>query len=211
MIVFSALVISSSIFYRLFFYPVYTFNFPFIANITQNNTEVIDYYQLNISGYDLFLISINGILNNNRYIDFSDGNQSISFIKQIDYYIENDSIVRYNYELYENKVDILYPKYSFILCLNHSCAAYTFTNVGIINIPPDYLNNINDTLTIYMSNNIEQQILYDLKYKNKNLINIIKYGLETGNIKVYNVQDITNIIINLYSNNSSISTSQMGS
>jgi hypothetical protein len=56
-----------------------------------------------------------------------------------------------NYKLYYTKLNIIYPQYSFILCVDDSCGAFVFTSNGITNIPISYINNINNTLIIYLS------------------------------------------------------------
>ncbi|WP_231434285.1 hypothetical protein [Candidatus Nanopusillus massiliensis] len=106
-----------------------------------------------------------------------------------------------NYELYYTKLNIIYPQYSFILCINDSCGAFVFTSKGITNIPISYINNINNTLIIYLSYSISEKILNYLEYQNGNFVDIIKNGLGNGEIKVINDNQLIQNILNIYTLN----------
>jgi hypothetical protein len=106
-----------------------------------------------------------------------------------------------NYKLYYTKLNIIYPQYSFILCIDDSCGAFVFTSKGITNIPISYINNINNTLIIYLSYSISGRILDYLKYEKGNFVDIIKSGLENGEIKVINDNQLVQNILNIYNLN----------
>jgi hypothetical protein len=198
LIIFALSLIIISIIYRYLFYPIYKLEFPYVENITSNGTEIIKYYELNITGSDLLQISLNGILKNEK-LNFSDPNESIKFIYFVDNYILNNSIIRANYKLYYEQLSEIYPQYSFIFCLQNSCGAFTFTENGITNIPISYINNMNTTLIIYISSPIANEIEDGLKNENLDIIKIIKDGLKNGNIMVYNTQQVVKNILYLYS------------
>ncbi|AMD29827.1 hypothetical protein Nps_01925 [Candidatus Nanopusillus acidilobi] len=199
LIVFSIFMILASIIYRYLFYPVYSLKLPYVYNISDNETE-IGYYGLNLTTYDIIKMSINGVLNQ-KNLNFTNSNTSVEFISEIDDYLLNNSLYMENYELYYTKLNIIYPQYSFILCINDSCGAFVFTSKGITNIPISYINNINNTLIIYLSYSISEKILNYLEYQNGNFVDIIKNGLENGEIKVINDNQLIQNILNIYNLN----------
>jgi len=199
LIVFSIVMILASIIYRYLFYPVYSLKLPYIYNISDNETE-IKYYELNLTTYDIIKMSINGLFNQ-KNLNFSNSNTSVEFISEVDSYLLNNSLYMENYELYYTKLNIIYPQYSFILCINNSCGAFVFTSKGITNIPISYINNINNTLIIYLSYSISEKILDYLEYQNGNFVDIIKNGLENGQIKVINDNQLIQNILNIYNLN----------
>jgi len=199
LIVFSIVMILASIIYRYLFYPVYFLKLPYIYNISDNETE-IRYYELNLTTYDIIKMSINGLFNQ-KNLNFSNPNTSVEFISEVDSYLLNNSLYMKNYELYYTKLNIIYPQYSFILCINNSCGAFVFTSKGITNIPISYINNINNTLIIYLSYSISEKILDYLEYENGNFVDIIKNGLENGEIKVINDNQLIQNILNIYNLN----------
>jgi len=199
LIVFSIVMILASIIYRYLFYPVYSLKLPYIYNISDNETE-IKYYELNLTTYDIIKMSINGLFNQ-KNLNFSNSNTSVEFISEVDSYLLNNSLYMENYELYYTKLNIIYPQYSFILCINNSCGAFVFTSKGITNIPISYINNINNTLIIYLSYSISEKILDYLEYENGNFVDIIKNGLENGEIKVINDNQLIQNILNIYNLN----------
>jgi len=199
LIVFSIVMILASIIYRYLFYPVYSLKLPYIYNISDNETE-IRYYELNLTTYDIIKMSINGLFNQ-KNLNFSNPNTSVEFISEVDSYLLNNSLYMKNYELYYTKLNIIYPQYSFILCINNSCGAFVFTSKGITNIPISYINNINNTLIIYLSYSISEKILDYLEYENGNFVDIIKNGLENGEIKVINDNQLIQNILNIYNLN----------
>jgi len=202
LIVFSIFMILASIIYRYLFYPVYSLKLPYVYNISDNETE-IGYYELNLTTYDIIKMSINGVLNQ-KNLNFTNPNTSVEFISEVDDYLLNNSLYMENYELYYTKLNIIYPQYSFILCINNSCGAFVFTSKGITNIPISYINNINNTLIIYLSYSISEKILNYLKYENGNFVDIIKNGLENGEIKVINDNQLIQNILNIYNLNISV-------
>jgi len=202
LIIFSIFMILASIIYRYLFYPIYSLKLPYIYNISDNETE-IRYYELNLTTYDIIKMSINGVFNP-KNLNFSNPNTSIEFINKVDSYLLNNSLYMENYELYYKKLNIIYPQYSFILCINDSCGAFVFTSKGITNIPISYINNINNTLIIYLSYSISEKILNYLKYEEGNFVDIIKSGLENGEIKVINDNQLVQNILNIYNLNISI-------
>jgi hypothetical protein len=191
--------ILASIIYRYLFYPVYSLKLPYIYNISDNKTE-IGYYELNLTTYDIIRMSINGVLNQ-KNLNFTDPNNSVEFISEVDDYLLNNSLYMENYQLYYTKLNIIYPQYSFILCIDDSCGAFVFTSKGITNIPISYINNINNTLIIYLSYSISGRILDYLKYEKGNFVDIIKSGLENGEIKVINDNQLVQNILNIYNLN----------
>jgi hypothetical protein len=199
LIVFSIFMILASIIYRYLFYPVYSLKLPYVYNISDNETEIM-YYGLNLTTYDIIKMSINGVLNQ-KNLNFSNPNTSVEFISEVDDYLLNNSLYMENYELYYTKLNIIYPQYSFILCVDDSCGAFVFTSNGITNIPISYINNINNTLIIYLSYSISERILDYLKYENGNFVDIIKNGLENGEIKVINDNQLIQNILNIYNLN----------
>jgi len=199
LIVFSIVMILASIIYRYLFYPVYSLKLPYIYNISDNETE-IRYYELNLTTYDIIKMSINGVLNQ-KNLNFTNPNTSVEFISEVDSYLLNNSLYMENYKLYYTKLNIIYPQYSFILCINNSCGAFVFTSKGITNIPISYIDNINNTLIIYLSYSISEKILDYLKYENGNFVDIIKNGLENGEIKVINDNQLIQNILNIYNLN----------
>jgi hypothetical protein len=199
LIVFSIVMILASIIYRYLFYPVYFLKLPYIYNISDNESE-IKYYELNLTTYDIIKMSINGLFNQ-KNLNFSNSNTSVEFISEVDSYLLNNSLYMKNYELYYTKLNIIYPQYSFILCINNSCGAFVFTSKGITNIPISYINNINNTLIIYLSYSISEKILDYLEYENGNFVDIIKNGLENGEIKVINDNQLIQNILNIYNLN----------
>jgi len=202
LIVFSIFMILASIIYRYLFYPVYSLKLPYVYNISDNETE-IGYYELNLTTYDIIKMSINGVLNQ-KNLNFSNPNTSVEFISEVDDYLLNNSLYMENYELYYTKLNIIYPQYSFILCVDDSCGAFVFTSKGITNIPISYISNINNTLIIYLSYSISERILNYLKYGNGNFVDIIKNGLENGEIKVINDNQLIQNILNIYNLNISV-------
>jgi hypothetical protein len=202
LIIFSIFMILASIIYRYLFYPIYSLKLPYIYNISDNETK-IRYYELNLTTYDIIKMSINGVFNPEN-LNFSNPNTSIEFINKVDSYLLNNSLYMENYELYYTKLNIIYPQYSFILCINNSCGAFVFTSKGITNIPISYINNINNTLIIYLSYSISEKILNYLKYEKGNFVDIIKSGLENGEIKVINDNQLVQNILNMYNLNISI-------
>jgi hypothetical protein len=199
LIVFSIFMILASIIYRYLFYPVYSLKLPYVYNISDNETE-IGYYELNLTTYDIIKMSINGVFNP-KNLNFTNPNASVEFINKVDNYLLNNSLYMENYKLYYTKLNIIYPRYSFILCVSDSCGAFVFTSNGITNIPISYINNINNTLIIYLSYPISEKILDYLKYKNGNFVDIIKNGLENGEIKVINDNQLVQNILNIYNLN----------
>lgn len=199
LIVFSIFMILASIIYRYLFYPVYSLKLPYIYNISDNKTE-IGYYELNLTTYDIIRMSINSVLNQ-KNLNFTDPNNSVEFISEVDDYLLNNSLYMENYQLYYTKLNIIYPQYSFILCIDDSCGAFVFTSKGITNIPISYINNINNTLIIYLSYSISGRILDYLKYEKGNFVDIIKSGLENGEIKVINDNQLVQNILNIYNLN----------
>jgi len=199
LIVFSIFMILASIIYRYLFYPVYSLKLPYIYNISDNKTE-IGYYELNLTTYDIIRMSINSVLNQ-KNLNFTDPNNSVEFISEVDDYLLNNSLYMENYQLYYTKLNIIYPQYSFILCIDDSCGAFVFTSKGITNIPILYINNINNTLIIYLSYSISGRILDYLKYEKGNFVDIIKSGLENGEIKVINDNQLVQNILNIYNLN----------
>jgi len=199
LIVFSIFMILASIIYRYLFYPIYSLKLPYIYNISDNKTE-IGYYELNLTTYDIIKMSINGVLNQ-KNLNFTDPNNSVEFISEVDDYLLNNSLYMENYQLYYTKLNIIYPQYSFILCIDDSCGAFVFTSKGITNIPILYINNINNTLIIYLSYSISGRILDYLKYEKGNFVDIIKSGLENGEIKVINDNQLVQNILNIYNLN----------
>ncbi|MFP3167121.1 MAG: hypothetical protein RXQ68_01715 [Candidatus Nanopusillus sp.] len=199
LIVFSIFMILASIIYRYLFYPVYSLKLPYVYNISDNETE-IGYYELNLTTYDIIKMSINGVLNQ-KNLNFTNPNTSVEFISEVDSYLLNNSLYMENYKLYYTKLNIIYPQYSFILCVNNSCGAFVFTSNGITNIPISYINNINNTLIIYLSYSISERILNYLKYDNRDFVDIIKNGLENGEIKVINDNQLVQNILNMYNLN----------
>jgi len=199
LIIFSIVMILASIIYRYLFYPVYSLKLPYIYNISDNESE-IKYYELNLTTYDIIKMSINGLFNQ-KNLNFSNPNTSVEFISEVDSYLLNNSLYMKNYELYYTKLNIIYPQYSFILCINNSCGAFVFTSKGITNIPISYINNINNTLIIYLSYSISEKILDYLEYENGNFVDIIKNGLENGEIKVINDNQLIQNILNIYNLN----------
>ena len=199
LIVFSIFMILASIIYRYLFYPVYSLKLPYIYNISDNKTE-IGYYELNLTTYDIIRMSINSVLNQ-KNLNFTDPNNSVEFISELDDYLLNNSLYMENYQLYYTKLNIIYPQYSFILCIDDSCGAFVFTSKGITNIPILYINNINNTLIIYLSYSISGRILDYLKYEKGNFVDIIKSGLENGEIKVINDNQLVQNILNIYNLN----------
>ena len=202
LIVFSIFMILASIIYRYLFYPVYSLKLPYIYNISDNETE-IGYYELNLTTYDIIKMSINGVLNQ-KNLNFTNPNTSVEFINEVDDYLLNNSLYMENYELYYTKLNIIYPQYLFILCVGDSCGAFVFTSKGITNIPISYINNINNTLIIYLSYPISEKILDYLEYQNGNFVDIIKNGLENGQIKVINDNQLIQNILNIYNLNISV-------
>jgi hypothetical protein len=202
LIVFSIFMILASIIYRYLFYPIYSLKLPYVYNISNNETE-IRYYDLNLTTYDIIRMSINGVFNP-KNLNFSNPNASVEFISEVDNYLLNNSLYMENYKLYYTKLNIIYPQYSFILCVGDSCGAFAFTNNGITNIPISYINNINNTLIIYLSYPISEKILDYLKYENGNFVDIIKNGLEDGEIKVINDNQLVQNILNIYNLNISV-------
>ncbi|MFP3289904.1 MAG: hypothetical protein RXN31_01665 [Candidatus Nanopusillus acidilobi] len=202
LIVFSIFMVLASIIYRYLFYPVYSLKLPYVYNISDNETE-IGYYELNLTTYDIIKMSINGVLNQ-KNLNFTNPNTSVEFISEVDDYLLNNSLYMENYELYYTKLNIIYPQYSVILCINDSCGAFVFTSKGITNIPISYINNINNTLIIYLSYSISERILDYLEYQNGNFVNIIKNGLENGQIKVINDNQLIQNILNIYNLNISV-------
>jgi hypothetical protein len=202
LIIFSIFMILASIIYRYLFYPIYSLKLPYIYNISDNESE-IRYYELNLTTYDIIKMSINGVFNP-KNLNFNNPNTSIEFINKVDSYLLNNSLYMENYELYYTKLNIIYPQYSFILCINDSCGAFVFTSKGITNIPISYINNINNTLIIYLSYSISEKILDYLKYEKGNFVDIIKSGLENGEIKVINDNQLVQNILNMYNLNISI-------
>ncbi|BFI73018.1 hypothetical protein YN1_0050 [Nanoarchaeota archaeon] len=202
LIIFVFSLIIASIIYRYLFYPLYILNFPYVEKILPNGTEIINYYQLNITGYDLLRISLNGIIKNNN-LNFSNPNESINFIHLVDNYISNNSLAKANYNLYYNQFSKIYPQYYFILCIENSCASYTLAPSGLVNVPYSYLPDINSTLEIYISYPVYYEIKNDLEEnKSINIIKIFKNALENGEIKVYNTQQVVSNILYLYSTKS---------
>ena len=199
LIVFSIFMILASIIYRYLFYPVYSLKLPYVYNISDNETE-IGYYELNLTTYDIIRMSINSVLNQ-KNLNFTDPNNSVEFISEVDDYLLNNSLYMENYQLYYTKLNIIYPQYSFILCIDDSCGAFVFTSKGITNIPISYINNINNTLIIYLSYSISGRILDYLKYEKGNFVDIIKSGLENGEIKVINDNQLVQNILNIYNLN----------
>ena len=199
LIVFSIVMILASIIYRYLFYPIYSLKLPYIYNISDNKTE-IGYYELNLTTYDIIRMSINSVLNQ-KNLNFTDPNNSVEFISEVDDYLLNNSLYMENYQLYYTKLNIIYPQYSFILCIDDSCGAFVFTSKGITNIPILYINNINNTLIIYLSYSISGRILDYLKYEKGNFVDIIKSGLENGEIKVINDNQLVQNILNIYNLN----------
>jgi len=202
LIVFSIFMILASIIYRYLFYPVYSLKLPYIYNISDNETE-IGYYELNLTTYDIIKMSINGVFNQ-KNLNFSNPNTSVEFISEVDNYLLNNSLYMENYELYYTKLNIIYPQYLFILCVGNSCGAFVFTSKGITNIPISYISNINNTLIIYLSYPISEKILDYLKYENGNFVDIIKSGIENGQIKVINDNQLIQNILNIYNFNISV-------
>jgi len=202
LIVFSIFMVLASIIYRYLFYPVYSLKLPYVYNISDNETE-IGYYELNLTTYDIIKMSINGVLNQ-KNLNFTNPNTSVEFISEVDDYLLNNSLYMENYELYYTKLNIIYPQYSFILCVDDSCGAFVFTSKGITNIPISYISNINNTLIIYLSYSISERILNYLKYGNGNFVDIIKNGLENGEIKVINDNQLIQNILNIYNLNISV-------
>jgi len=202
LIVFSIVMILASIIYRYLFHPVYSLKLPYVYNISDNETE-IRYYELNLTTYDIIKISINGVLNP-KNLNFNNPNISVEFINEVNNHLLNNSLYMKNYELYYKKLNIIYPQYSFILCIEDSCGAFVFTSKGITNIPISYISNINNTLVVYLSYSISEKILNYLKYNKGNFVDIIKNGLENGEIKVLNNNQLVQNILNLYVLNISI-------
>ncbi|MGC9079274.1 MAG: hypothetical protein ACP5G1_00880 [Nanopusillaceae archaeon] len=208
LIIFSFVMVFLSIIYKYLFSPVYILKFPYIVNITENDTKIIDYAYLNITGYDLAYIYFNGILKSrNEIIITNNSNYSDYFINRIDDYIVNDSIVKANYLLYYNNLSIIYPQYVFILCIEDSCGAYKFTPVGISYALLEYALEQNNTLIIYMSKNVSEEILNVLSNRRENLLYVLYDNLKYGEIKVYNTDIIVKNLISLYSLNNNISIS----
>ena len=195
LIVFSIVMILASIIYRYLFYPIYSLKLPYIYNVSDNETE-IGYYELNLTTYDIIKMSINSVFNQ-KNLNFSNPNTSVEFVSEVDNFLLNNSLYMENYELYYTKLNIVYPQYSFILCIGDSCGAFVFTSKGITNIPISYINNINDTLIIYLSYPISERILNYLEYENGNFVDIIKKGLENGEIKVINDNQLIQNILNI--------------
>jgi len=202
LIVFSIFMILASIIYRYLFHSVYFLKLPYVYNISDNETE-IRYYELNLTTYDIIKISINGVFNP-KNLNFNNPNISVEFINEVNNHLLNNSLYMKNYELYYKKLNVIYPQYSFILCIEDSCGAFVFTSKGITNIPISYINDINNTLIIYLSYPISEKILNYLKYNNGNFVDIIKNGLENGKIKVLNNNQLVQNILNLYTLNISI-------
>jgi len=202
LIVFSIVMIIASIMYRYLFHPVYSLKLPYVYDILDNETE-IGYYELNLTTYDIIKISINGVLNP-KNLNFNNPNISVEFINEVNNHLLNNSLYMKNYELYYKKLNIIYPQYSFILCIEDSCGAFVFTSNGITNIPISYISNINNTLVIYLSYPMSEKILNYLEYNDGNFVDIIKNGLEKGEIKVLNNNQLVQNILNLYTLNISI-------
>ncbi|MFZ8801350.1 MAG: hypothetical protein ACO2ON_04225 [Candidatus Nanopusillus sp.] len=202
LIVFSIVMIIASIMYRYLFHPVYSLKLPYVYDILDNETE-IGYYELNLTTYDIIKISINGVLNP-KNLNFNNPNISVEFINKVNNHLLNNSLYMKNYELYYKKLNIIYPQYSFILCIEDSCGAFVFTSNGITNIPISYISNINNTLVIYLSYPMSEKILNYLEYNDGNFVDIIKNGLEKGEIKVLNNNQLVQNILNLYTLNISI-------
>jgi len=74
-------------------------------------------------------MSINGVLNQ-KNLNFTNPNTSVEFISEVDDYLLNSSLYIENYKLYYTKLNIIYPQYSFILCIDDSCGAFVFTSKG---------------------------------------------------------------------------------
>lgn len=143
-----------------------------------------NYTILSFTGYDIFLMTINGILENYAI------QENLKNTTLVDHYVSiiNNIIEKYDnyYEFYNNQFQKIYPQRYFILCVGESCDTFFFSYSGILRVNQSLVNP-STFLVVWINNNyLNKTISLIEQNRTQNFIYYIKYGLENGYIKIKN-------------------------
>lgn len=190
LIIFFFILLFASILYYFF-----TQDIVYITVPAPNNS----YIKIGFSGYELFSMTINSILNNENikeelynstYVD-----KEVDEVNNLLY--SNKKYYKY-YFFYQSQFSYLYPTKYFILCIGRSCNSFFLGYDGIIKVNKSLINT-SKYMIIYVHPEYFNNLMTLLKdNKTGYIIPYFRYGLEYGYIKIANDKLLVKNILKYY-------------